>query len=133
MRTGRTARETKDKPFSKSVYERTPILDVAANGKYDTCYQMEGSMTRKMIAVLTSACFLISSLACIVTKTEVVPPRAVTAQKGAVDVLAVLKTDGQKIQFDKSRPGVVREGMRMIPSRMKKRGESSERIEKVWS
>jgi hypothetical protein len=30
-------------------------------------------------------------------------------------------------------PGVAREGMRMIPSRMKKRGESSERIEKVWS
>lgn len=32
------------------------------------------------------------------------------AQKGVVDVLAVLKTDGQKIQFDKSRPGVVMKG-----------------------
>jgi hypothetical protein len=63
-------------------------------------------MEKRSLAVFTAFCFVLSSWNCTISKKVFVTPRDIASKKNVTNILAVVKTSGERIDFRK--PGLGR-------------------------
>ena len=74
------------------------------------CMTIEGGfMIKKSVSIFTLFCFLLSSWSCVVKKKVAIAPDEMASTKSKTDIIAVLKTSGERIEFHKAGPGHVQE------------------------